>query len=373
VSDEKRIGLINKYRPHKLEDLVGQKKVASAVKGMITTGNVPPAILLVGTTGTGKTTTARLIARYLMCEKGTACGKCESCKLSLDHGGHPDYLEHNCASEGGKDFVKSIATVATLHPTIGRLRVIVLDEVHGLSPSARESLLKPLEEPPEHTLWILATTEAHAIKDSLKGRCNTLTLTPVAEEDLIPYLKNVLENEIGSDSSLYLKDDTKRDKLFNMITEKVALASNGYVRQSLSILDVAIKQSYSDDYKTVYKDIQGTFTVDKDTIALAVNVCLCLIRREFMKLTLYCRKVPEVIPFLNTLEFGISRISDINKSWVPPITKAIYDNIKAQGLNKDENFAFLYLAITQARTEVQRFLLKDQTAMLSSFAKSCLE
>jgi DNA polymerase-3 subunit gamma/tau len=241
MSVEERNPLITKYRPTKIEDLIGQERVITTLRGCLKSGDIPNAFLLVGATGTGKTTISRLIARYVMCETLSACGKCLSCQKDILN--HPDYREVNAAESGGKDDIRSLITMARNRPQVGGFRVIVLDEVHKATPQALEALLKPLEEPPERTLWILATTEAEMLKPTLRNRCNTLTITPVDKDVLATFLMGVCKKE-----KLKLDKETQQT-----VCSIVAESSGGFIRESLSGLHVVLNY------------IQGLDEIPEDT------------------------------------------------------------------------------------------------------------
>lgn len=212
-----------KYRPRKLEDLVGQKDVVATIRGALRTKKIPSAYMLVGGTGLGKTTTARLLARYLNCETHDACGKCPNCALPITS--HPDYEELNIANLRGIDDVRSIIRKSINRPRVGRFRIILLDECHQLTPQAAETLLKPLEEPAPATVWILATTDPQKLKPTIIKRCTTLALKPISEADVTARLKYIAKKE----------GLTIKDKLWSIIYR----GSEGHMRNAVQLLEAA--------------------------------------------------------------------------------------------------------------------------------------
>ena len=216
-----------KHRPRKLSEVVGQENARKALAGMFKARNVPNAIMLVGTSGIGKTTLARIVARYLNCEKGNACGKCESCCAMDSVDDHPDYQEVNASESGNIETVRALIQGARYLPK-HRFRIIMLDEMHRASHAAVQALLVPVESPPKRTLWMFATTDPDKIPNSkaLMGRCQVFRLSPPGKEEIARRLMDVARAE-GMD----------------WMTEKAARAaadfSEGRVRNALQLLERA--------------------------------------------------------------------------------------------------------------------------------------
>ncbi|MDC6465204.1 DNA polymerase III subunit gamma/tau [Pelagibacteraceae bacterium] len=220
-----------KYRPKNFSELIGQDMMIETIKNSIKLNKLPNAYLLSGIRGVGKTTTARLIAKAINCNKnfidqkpGDICN-CDNCE-EINNSKHLDVLEMDAASRTGIDDVRELIDSSKYNPTSAKYKIIILDEVHMLSKQAFNGLLKTLEEPPPHLKFIFATTEVRKIPVTIVSRCQRFDLHRVPLRDLIKNLKNIAEIEKGkiSDSALKL----------------IAKTAEGSVRDSLSLLDKAL-------------------------------------------------------------------------------------------------------------------------------------
>jgi len=185
-----------RYRPKVLKQVVGQKSVVTRLRGMFKTKKIPHTILFQGLTGSGKTTLARLIARYVNCSEpkknGDPCGKCKSCEYPIEN--HPDYREMNMAESRGIDDIRNIIK-STRYSAQHKFRIMVLDEIHQLTPQAREAMLKPLEEPYPGIIWVLCTTNPEKIPETIRNRCVKFEITQVEPEEVVELLSAVSEKE----------------------------------------------------------------------------------------------------------------------------------------------------------------------------------
>lgn len=212
--------LATKYRPLTLDYVIGQDDVVDKIKGAIKTKRLPSTFLLTGGTGRGKTTVSRLIARYINCDTFNACGKCENCKAEENH---PDFEDLNMASSRGIDDVKEVIRRARNAPRLGRFRIILLDEAHQMTPQAAQCLLKPLEEPPPKTLWIIATTDPEKLPKTVLGRCMVLNMKAVPQKAVAERLAYIAKKEgFKFKEKVYLK---------------IAEATGGHVRNAIQLLD----------------------------------------------------------------------------------------------------------------------------------------
>ena len=219
--------LARRYRSGTFDELIGQGHVAQTLKNAITTGRIAHAFLFTGTRGTGKTSSARILAKCLNCESSdkptvTPCGKCYSCQ-AIARGDDIDVIEIDAASNTGVDNVREIIENAQFRPARSRFKVYIIDEVHMLSKSAFNALLKTLEEPPEHVKFILATTEAEKVLPTILSRCQRYDFRNIPTREIAAHLKNVCKQEkIEADDDAILL---------------VAKAGAGSMRDALSLLD----------------------------------------------------------------------------------------------------------------------------------------
>ena len=220
--------LARKWRPRTFAELVGQSHVVTALTNALRQGRLHHAYLLTGTRGVGKTTLARILAKSLNCERGvsaTPCGECTACR-DIDAGRFVDLLELDAASNTGVDNMREILDNARYAPTVGRYKVYLIDEVHMLSRGAFNSMLKTLEEPPEHVKFVLATTDPQKIPPTVLSRCLQFSLTPLPRTAIGDRLAHILGAE-----------DVPFDPL---ALPQLAAAAQGSLRDALSLLDQAI-------------------------------------------------------------------------------------------------------------------------------------
>ena len=189
--------LARKWRPKTFADLVGQEHVVKALQNALGKGRLHHAYLLTGTRGVGKTTIARILAKSLNCEtphEGEPCGQCQSCR-DIDAGRFVDLLEIDAASNTGIDNIREVLENAQYAPTAGKYKVYIIDEVHMLSKSAFNAMLKTLEEPPEHVKFILATTDPHKVPVTVLSRCLQFVLRNMTAQQVSHHLAHVLTSE----------------------------------------------------------------------------------------------------------------------------------------------------------------------------------
>ena len=225
--------LARKYRSQDFQSLIGQDVLVKTLTTAINTGRIAHAYIFTGIRGTGKTSTARILAKALNClssdgPTASPCGKCENCR-AIAAGQHIDVLEIDAASHTGVDNMREILDAAQYRPTNGRYKVYIIDEVHMLSSSAFNALLKTLEEPPAHVIFILATTEIRKVPVTILSRCQRFDLVRVPVETLKKHFAWIAEQE--------------KVELTDAANELLARAADGSVRDGLSLLDQAIAQT----------------------------------------------------------------------------------------------------------------------------------
>ncbi len=218
--------LYRKWRPLVFSDVVGQKHITDTLRNQLISGKLSHAYLFTGTRGTGKTTCAKILARAVNCEQltptGDPCNQCPSCRGILD-GSILDVVEIDAASNNGVDNIRDIRDETRYTPANVKKRVYIIDEVHMLSQGAFNALLKTLEEPPAHVLFVLATTELHKVPATILSRCQRFDFRRIADQDLVGRLWEVAEKE-----SIAMTEGGAR---------AVARLADGSMRDALSILD----------------------------------------------------------------------------------------------------------------------------------------
>lgn len=250
--------LYRTYRPTSFEEVVGQKHIITTLMNAVKQNKTAHAYLLCGPRGTGKTSVARLLAKAVNCEdkENAPCNVCENCKAS-DAGTHQDIVEIDAASSSGVDQIRDLIEKVKYSPIQGKFKVYIIDEVHMLSQGAFNALLKTLEEPPAHVIFVLATTEPYKVLPTIISRCQRYDFGKVAQDEIIQRLRYVVDTE-----GIKVDDEALR---------LVAVLSDGGMRDALSILDQCI--AYAQDEITVkhVNDIYGITTI-KEKMELIQNI-----------------------------------------------------------------------------------------------------
>ena len=245
------LALYRKYRPRTFEGVIGQDHIVKTLVNQIKYDKISHAYLFTGSRGTGKTSTAKIFAKAINCtasETGSPCLECDTCK-ALD-GTNIDVLEIDAASNNGVDEIRDLREKIKYPPVVGKYKVYIIDEVHMLSTSAFNALLKTLEEPPKHTIFILATTEVHKLPATILSRCLRFDFRLVSLETLTNHLKHVLDQE-------GVKYD---DQAINVIVR----AGEGSVRDMLSIADRCV--SFAGDELTYEKVLSVLGVSERETL-----------------------------------------------------------------------------------------------------------
>ncbi len=235
------VALYRAYRPQKFGDVVGQQHIIKTLQNAIKLNKVAHAYLFCGPRGTGKTTLAKIMAKALNCEHGPTIEPCDSCAIcqGIQKGTVPDVVEIDAASNNGADDIRALRDSVKYLPSVGKYKVYIIDEVHMLSNAAFNALLKTLEEPPAHVIFILATTEPYKLPNTILSRCQRFDFQSLSMEDILKRLKIVAEAEGIS----------MTDEAFSQI----ASSAEGGMRDALSLFDQTI--SFSVNEKITLNDV----------------------------------------------------------------------------------------------------------------------
>lgn len=256
------LALYRKYRPRTFDEVVGQDHIVKTLINQIKLDKISHAYLFCGSRGTGKTSTAKIFAKAINCQNsknGSPCLECDVCK-ALD-GTNIDVLEIDAASNNGVDEIRDLREKVKYPPVVGKYKVYIIDEVHMLSTNAFNALLKTLEEPPAHTVFVLATTEVHKLPATILSRCLRFDFKLVSLEDLTSLLKKVLEQE-----------NVKYDE---QAVNVIARAGEGSVRDTLSIADRCV--SFAGDELT-YQKVLSVLGVSEREIL--INIANSLLQKN---------------------------------------------------------------------------------------------
>ena len=268
------VPLYRKYRPQTLDKLVGQEHIKKTLTSAIELGKIAHAFLFTGPRGTGKTSTARILAKSLNCKNGPTihpCGECESCR-DITNSVPIDVIEIDAASNRKVEDTQSILEKIQYVPVNGRYKIYIIDEVHMLTNHAFNALLKTLEEPPENVIFILATTEVHKVLDTIKSRCQRFDFRRITTDDIVKHLRYISDEE---------KINISDDALFT-----IAKNSAGGMRDSISLLDQlsllgVSKQVTSEDVNAILGRISFDILNKLSSKIIDIRGCQCYSWQNF--------------------------------------------------------------------------------------------
>jgi len=306
--------LARKYRPRSFDTLVGQAHVVQALKNALDQKRLHHAYLFTGTRGVGKTTLARILAKSLNCEKGISsspCGICAACS-EIDQGRYVDLIEVDAASNTQVDNMRDLLDNAQYAPTQGQFKIYIIDEVHMLSKSAFNAMLKTLEEPPEHVKFILATTDPQKVPVTVLSRCLQFNLKQMPSLSISEYLEKILKEEgIAYEiNALY----------------HIAKSANGSMRDALSILDQGIAYCGGTIEETTIKQMLGA--IDQSYL---FNLIHAVIKQDGNKALEIAKEMNE-----RNLSFDAALNDLANLIQTISVAQAIPDALEASYLDRDQ-------------------------------------
>jgi len=254
--------LYRKYRPKTFDEIAGQSAIVQTLKNQIKSNRIGHAYLFYGLRGSGKTSIARILAKAVNCSNpvdGNPCLQCEHCNYQNDV--NPDIIEIDAASNNGVDSTRQLIDEVNYKPTNTKYKVYIIDEVHMLSNSAFNALLKTLEEPPEHVIFILATTELNKVPGTIKSRCQVYTFKQININDIKNYLNKILKQE-----NINYYDDN--------CLEYIAKKSDGSMRDAISILDQCIMNHVDVNNKATLQEMKELFGDVEDEVINDLIQCI---------------------------------------------------------------------------------------------------
>ena len=309
--------LARKYRPRSFDTLVGQAHVVQALKNALDQKRLHHAYLFTGTRGVGKTTLARILTKALNCKKGissTPCGTCSAC-TEIDQGRYVDLIEVDAASNTQVDNMRDLLDNAQYAPTQGQFKIYIIDEVHMLSKSAFNAMLKTLEEPPEHVKFILATTDPQKVPVTVLSRCLQFNLKQMPSASISEYMEKILKEEaINYEiNAIYL----------------IAKSANGSMRDALSILDQGIAYCGGTIEEATIKKMLGA--IDQSYL---FNLVHAVIDQDGHKAIEIAKQMDE-----RNLSFDAALNDLANLIQTISVTQAIPDSLEASYLDRDQVIA----------------------------------
>lgn len=328
------LALYRKYRPKTFDEVIGQEHITRALQNQIASGKIGHAYLFTGSRGIGKTSVARIFARAVNCEhniNGSPCGKCETCKR-LENESDINVIEIDAASNNRVDDIREIREKVKFLPVGTKYKVYIIDEVHMLTDSAFNALLKTLEEPPAHVIFILATTEAHKLPATILSRCVRFDFRLVSVSELTKLLQDVLDKENISYDSDALR--------------LIANAGEGSVRDTLSIADCIV--AYAEGKITKESVLKVLGTTDYD---LLINYFELLKNKDISGLLEFVNKVDSSGKNISVFVKELSKHARnllVCKSCKEPneilnLPQEAYDKFKVQAESFDEKTLIYYM------------------------------
>lgn len=306
----KYLALYRKYRPSRFEEISGQEGVVGVLKNAIKTGRISHAYLFCGPRGTGKTTTAKLLAKMVNCTNpidGEPCGKCESC-LSIFNNTNDDIIEIDAASNNGVDEIRELRDKINLVPSNSKYKVYIIDEVHMLTVGAFNALLKTLEEPPSHVIFVLATTETYKVPLTISSRCQKFRFDKITVDNILKRLEEICNIE-----KIVVSSD---------ILNEIARLADGGMRDAINLLDQLVSYKGNDITINDVYDITGLVSYE--------------IIYELL-LSSYNKDMSSIVKILDDINYSGKNISKFIEEIILFLKDVlVYKNITDYSLNLDK-------------------------------------
>ncbi len=360
-----------KHRPRKWDDVAGQQDTIARLKGIVKTGKVPQALMLVGPTGTGKTTLARMFISYLNCKTRDLCGECQSCKAGENN---IDVKELNGGEARGIDDVRDLISGANFMPAFGKYRFIIIDEMQQLTPQAQQCLLKPLEEPPSHTVYIICSMEPDKILPAIVGRCSRFQLHLPEQEEIAARLRKIAKRE-GVD---YISKEAATD---------IAATTGGQVRDAVSLLEAVIQhvEGAETNKKTdfdalVKKAILKSGDVADELVAMKILLSVYLgnaksVHEAILDATNF-NSLIQKMTYMNLFMLDVSFAPDHKRVFYTALNRKFLDNCKGKldDLKKmGTTFVRVQKALNQIKMDLGTFLATDRAVFSANLLELALD
>ncbi len=355
------LALYRKYRPIKFEDVIGQEHITKTLVNQVKSGNISHAYLFTGSRGVGKTTCAKIFAKAINCldpQNGSPCGKCECCK-ALSDPSNVDVLEIDAASNNRVDEIRELREKIGYTPVSCKYKVYIIDEVHMLTDSAFNALLKTLEEPPRHAVFVLATTEPHKLPATILSRCMRFDFKLVSIEMLVELLENVFKSE-----GVTIEKEAAR---------VIAVKAEGGVRDCLSIAECVA--SYCDQTITLEKTLEVLGVNDRETLFELANAVNSKDTGKALEtIDKVCTAGKNISAFARDL-CGHFRDLIVAKTCVEPnkilnLTKDTYEKLKAQADSFELNSLYENMKIFSGILAELKFSISPRVLVESAVVES---
>jgi len=342
-----------KYRPRRFKDVVGQDNAVAILQGMLKRQEIPNALLLAGPYGSGKTTLARILARYVNCEEGTACGKCKSCKLPT----HPDVSELDAAEQRGIDEIRNLLRRSRVKP-MHSIRFFILDEVQQLTSQASGALLKSLEEPGPTTCYVLCTNEPHKVPDTVLSRCQRIMLNLPTRKDIATRLSQIAERE-----SVKIKQE---------VLDAIAESSGGHMRDAVSLLQSTVQLMSSGETNPSKLIASVGQSTSASSVAIATKVLVCLYKKSYAKaaaaLLDFTTNGEAAIPFVNMMlymnEYALAKKVGAESSvWHTPNNRKFWETA-SKFVDNSEQVLTTSRVLLEMRSRLQYSGAPDRSVLL---------